>query len=47
MEKDNEIKLLKEMVKSIKTMIRVKDSDINRYKSKLNQIPTINKYTIN
>ena len=31
-ERDNEIKLLKEMVKSVKTMVRAKDTDISRYK---------------
>ena len=31
-ENENEIKLLKEMIKSVKTMVRVKDHDISRYK---------------
>ena len=35
---ETEIKLLKEMINSIKTMVKVKDTDIARYKIKVNHL---------
>jgi hypothetical protein len=36
--KDTEIKLLKEMINSVKTMVKVKENDIARYKIKMNHL---------